>query len=163
MLCRWYCVHSVLSPFPLGPVLPHSWPPSVSHLPQAVFPFFTPRHSSLGTNVIPPSLLSSSTKDALVTPARHLLQRSRLASSFLTQRRKQRHHPLKLSLPAFQAVFAPGAEYIAQVPRGLRAGLCLHMPGGMHRQHPMKNKQLSCKDKEAARLGEAVEDVSLRS
>lgn len=112
--------------------------------------------------MIPTSFLFS-TKEVLVTPACYLLQRIHLASSFFPQRRKQRPHTLELSLPAFQAVFAPRAEYIAQVPRGLRVGLCLHMPGCMHCQHPMKNKQLSCKDKEAARLGEAVEDISLRS
>lgn len=57
-------------------------------------------------------------------------------------------------------MFAPRAESLALVPKGLRAGLCLHMPGGMHGQHPLENKQLSCTDEEAARPGEAVENVS---
>lgn len=30
---------------PLGSVLPHCWPPSVSYLPRAVFPFPIPGHS----------------------------------------------------------------------------------------------------------------------
>lgn len=45
---------------------------------------------------------------------------------------------------------------LAQVPSGLRAGLCLLMLGGMHCQCPMKNKQLSRKDREAAWGEEAV-------
>lgn len=169
-LSRWHSSPShALSFPPLAACPPFLSTSTVSHLPQAMLPSSISKHSLMpGPYKIPASLLSS-TKNIFVTPPKcYILQRSHLVSSFFLKEGNKGPTSQSSACLFFELCLHPELSIsLAQVPRGLRAGLCLHMPGGMHCQRPMKNKQLSCKDKEAACHGEAVvlslKDVGLRS